>query len=65
MVEITQRTIQGRFLLKPSPRLNAVVAGCFARAQENTGATVHAVAVLANHFHLLASFESVQQMASF
>ncbi|MEM8994836.1 MAG: hypothetical protein AAGF23_08595, partial [Acidobacteriota bacterium] len=30
-----------------------------------TGATVHAVAVLSNHFHLLASFESVEQMASF
>ncbi|MEM1182513.1 MAG: hypothetical protein AAGM22_29470, partial [Acidobacteriota bacterium] len=42
-----------------------VPTGCFARAQENTGATVHAVAVLSNHFHLLASFESVQQMASF
>ncbi|MEM1181043.1 MAG: transposase [Acidobacteriota bacterium] len=65
LVEITQRTIQGRFLLKPSRRLNAVVAGCFARAQKNTGATVHAVAVLSNHFHLLASFDSVEQMASF
>ncbi|MEM1180260.1 MAG: transposase [Acidobacteriota bacterium] len=65
VIEITQRTIQGRFLLKPSRRLNAVVAGCLARAQKNTGATVHAVAVLSNHFHLLASFTSVQQMASF
>ncbi|MEO1086451.1 MAG: transposase, partial [Acidobacteriota bacterium] len=36
-----------------------------ARAQKNTGATVHAVAVLSNHFHLLATFDSVQQMASF
>ncbi|MEM1180085.1 MAG: transposase [Acidobacteriota bacterium] len=65
VVEITQGTIQGRFLLKPSRRLNAIVAGCLARAQKNTGATVHAVAVLSNHFHLLASFTSVQQMASF
>ena len=27
-VEITQRTIQGRYLFKPSPRLNALVVGC-------------------------------------
>ena len=65
VVEITQRTTQGRFLLKPSPRLNAIVAGCLARAQKNTGASVHAVAVLSGHFHLLASFETVEQMARF
>ncbi|MEM1180064.1 MAG: hypothetical protein AAGM22_17110 [Acidobacteriota bacterium] len=52
-------------MLKPSPRLNALVAGCLARAQKLTGATVHAVAVLSNHFHLLASFDTVEQMSSF
>ena len=65
VVEITQRTIQGRFLLKPSPRVNALVAGCLARAQKITGARVHAVAVLSNHFHLLATFDTVEQMAKF
>ncbi len=64
-VEITQRTIGGRFLLKPSPRLNALIAGCLARAQKITGAAVHAVAVMSNHLHLLASFETVQQMSRF
>ncbi|MEM8996877.1 MAG: transposase [Acidobacteriota bacterium] len=65
MVEITQRTIEGRFLLRPSERLNALVAGCLARAQKNTAAEVHAVAVLSNHLHLLCSFETVEQMAAF
>ena len=64
-VEITQRTIQGRYLFKPSPRLNALVVGCLARAQKNTGASVHAVAVLSNHIHLLASFDTVEQMSQF
>ena len=64
-VEITQRTSQGRFLLKPSPRLNKLVVGCLARAQKNTGAQLHAVAVLSGHFHLLASFETVKQMSRF
>ena len=64
-VEITQRTIQGRFLFKPSPRLNALVVGCLARAQKNTAASVHAVAVLSDHIHLLASFDTVEQMSQF
>jgi len=65
VVEITQRTIQGRLLLRPSRRLNALVVGCLARAQKNTDAKVHAVATLSNHFHLLASFETVKQMSKF
>ncbi|MEM6792851.1 MAG: transposase [Acidobacteriota bacterium] len=65
LVEITQRTFQGRFLLRPSERFNALAAGCLAKAQEGTGATLHAVAFLSNHFHLLASFESVEQMSRF
>ena len=65
VVEITQRTIQGRYLFKPSPRLNAIVVGCLARAQKLTGAQVHAVAMMSNHFHLLLSFETVEQMSRF
>ena len=64
-VEITQRTLQGRALLRPSKQLNLLVVGCLARAQKKTGALVHAVAVLSNHFHLLATFETVEQMSRF
>lgn len=65
LIEVTQQTIQRRFLLRPSKRANALIVGCLARAQKNTGAVVHAVAVLSNHFHLLASFETAEQMATF
>ncbi|MEM9558022.1 MAG: transposase [Acidobacteriota bacterium] len=65
LVEITQRTIQGRFLFRPSRRLNALVVGCLARAQKHTECRVHAVAILSSHFHLLASFDTVEQMAGF
>jgi hypothetical protein len=34
LVEITGRCIQRRFLLRPSPKLNAVIRGVLARAQE-------------------------------
>ncbi|MEM9556723.1 MAG: hypothetical protein AAGC60_20860 [Acidobacteriota bacterium] len=65
LVEITQRTIQGRYLFRPSPRLNALIVGCLARAQKYTECRVHAVAVLSTHFHLYASFDTVEQMAGF
>jgi len=65
VVEITQRTIQGRFLLKPSRKLNRIVAGCIARAQTNMAVQIHAIAVLSNHLHLLATFDTVEQMAQF
>ena len=66
LIEITHRTIQGKYLLCPSsPRVSQIVVGCLARAQKITGAVVHAVVVLTNHYHLIASFESVEQMARF
>ena len=34
LVEITCRVIQRRFLLRPSPRLNAIIIGTLARFQK-------------------------------
>ena len=34
LTEITDRGFQGRFLLRPSPQLNRLVIGIFARAKE-------------------------------
>jgi hypothetical protein len=45
--------------------VNKVIIGCIAEAQKHTAARVHAVAVLSNHFHLLASFDEVEKMAKF
>ena len=52
-------------MFRPSERLNAIVVGCLSRAQKITGASVHAVAVMSNHLHLLATFETVDQMSKF
>ena len=65
LFEITVRTQQGRFLLKPSRQLNEGILGILARAQKRTLAEVHAFAFLSNHFHLLLSVENAQQMADF
>ena len=34
LVEVTVRTVHGRMLLRPSPRLNALFVGALARAQQ-------------------------------
>ena len=65
MVEVSQRTIQGRHLLKPSPRFNQIFLGALAKAQGESCIPIHAVVCLSSHFHLLASPQSVEQMATF
>ncbi len=65
LVEITQRTLQGRYLLRPSRRLNQLLIGILAKAQQETELAVQAIAVLSNHFHLLASPATVEQIARF
>jgi REP element-mobilizing transposase RayT len=65
VVEVTNRTIQGRFLLKPSRRLNVLLVGILGRAQRLYGVKLHACVVLSNHFHLLLSVDSAFQLAQF
>ncbi len=65
LVEITGRCIQRRFLLRPSAKLNAVIRGVLARAQERHGMRVCGFVYLSNHYHLLIRPASVRQMAAF
>jgi hypothetical protein len=65
LVLVTQRTFQGRLLLRPSAELNDLVIGLLGKAQARHGMVVHACAFLSNHFHLLVSPESAHQLADF
>ena len=65
LVELTVRTIQRRYLLRPGPRLNQLVVGVLAHAQKATGMRLHALAVMSNHMHILASPTDIAQMAAF
>jgi REP element-mobilizing transposase RayT len=65
MVEVTLRTVHGRFLLRPSRRLNDLVVGVVGRAQRKHRMKVHALVVLSSHLHALLSPESPQQLAAF
>ena len=65
LVEVTNRTIQGRFLLRPSADLNRLIIGVLGRAQRLYGVRLHACIVLSNHYHLLLTVDSAQQLARF
>jgi len=65
LVEVTMRTIQGRFLLRPSSRANSLIKGVLGRAQRLHGLKVVAGVFLSNHYHLLVIPESEKQLADF
>ncbi len=67
LVEITLRTIQGRYLLRPDRggRVNEVVLGVLGRAQRLYGLPIMGVSVLSTHLHLLAYPKDAKQLGSF
>jgi REP element-mobilizing transposase RayT len=65
VVEVTCRTVQSRFLLRPSPNLNRIILGILGRAQRLYGLRIHAFVFMSNHYHLLASPASARQLAAF
>ena len=64
-VEITVRCTQGRFLLRPSPKLNRRIAGILAYAAMKYGVKIHAPHVMSNHYGLLLTVPDAATMASF
>ena len=65
LVEITSRVQHGRFLLCPSEQANELILGVLGRAQAMYGVVVHAFVFLSNHFHILATVSSAEQMSLF
>ena len=65
LVEVTCRTIQARFLLRPSPLLNEMIVGALGRAQGLYQVTCHLVVFVSNHMHALLSVDDAEQLARF
>lgn len=64
--EITVRTIQGRYLLRPSPEVVEIVAGIIGRAQVlHPEVFVYLVVTLSNHVHWLVSSPCPEQISQF
>jgi REP element-mobilizing transposase RayT len=65
LVDITCRTIQSRYLLRPDPALNEIVLGVLGRAQRLHPVEISAFFVASNHYHLLLWVPDVERMAEF
>ena len=64
-LEITSRTIQSRFLLKPSQLVTLILLGVLGRAAKMYDIQLHAFVFLSNHFHLLLTIPDVGSLALF
>ena len=65
LTEVTTRTQQARFLLRPSPMAVAIMKGVIARAQERYGMEICGGTALSNHAHYLVVPESTKQLSGF
>lgn len=65
LVEVTCRTVHGRFLLKPSRRLNQIILGVLGRAQRKYPVDIIGCAFLSNHYHLLLWVPNAHRLAAF
>ncbi len=65
LVEVTCRIIHRRFLLRPSPKLNALIVGALARFQKSHDIKICGFVYLSNHCHLLLRPKSAEQLANF
>ena len=64
-MEVTSKTLHGRFLLRPTPELNDLIGGILGRAQHRFEVEVMAYVFLSNHYHLLIWARDARQLAGF
>ncbi len=65
LVEVTCRTVHGRYLLLPNPLLDLILIGVLARAVERYGVRCICFAFVSSHYHLLLEVDSALQLARF
>ena len=65
LVEVTCRTIQGRYLLRPSQQLNDTLLGVLGRAQRLCPVEICSFTFLSSHYHMLLRVGDAQQLARF
>ncbi len=65
LLSITNRTIQGRHLLRPGTRFNDIFLGVLGWAQRRHRMRIHAVTAMSSHYHLLLTADNAEQLAGF
>ncbi|MCO4760917.1 MAG: transposase [Myxococcales bacterium] len=63
--EITTRTINRKFLMRPGQDINSIIMGVIARAQALTGVRIHGFHFASNHYHLLITVRNTRQKSKF
>lgn len=63
--ELTARTQQARFLMKPSAAVTDAILGCIGRAQQLYDVRLHGFVFMSNHYHMLATADDAKQLAQF
>jgi hypothetical protein len=64
-IEITAKTVASRFLLRPSPELNAAILAILGRALSLFPVELHAFAFLSNHWHALVTVADARAAKQF
>ena len=64
LIEVTDVTVQNRYLLRPSAAFNDRFLGVLGRAQRKYGMTANGLTVLSSHYHLVISV-SDQRISEF
>ena len=64
VVEVTTRTVQGRFLLKPTQENTSLILGVLGRAQHRYDFDLFGYAFLSNHYSLLLGVRSPEHLAA-
>jgi REP element-mobilizing transposase RayT len=65
LVEVTCRTVQGRYLLRPDPELDDILLGVLGRAQRLYPVEICGFAFLSSHYHLLLWVPDAKRMVKF
>jgi hypothetical protein len=65
LVEVTTRTVHGRYLLRPSLLLNVIILGVLARYLWRYGVRCVCFAFVSSHYHLLLEVDDARQLARF
>jgi REP element-mobilizing transposase RayT len=65
LVEVTTRTLHGRFLLRPSRELNDIACGILGKAAALYDVGIVDFKVLSNHMHLLLRPANARELAGF
>ena len=63
LVDVTCRTIQSRYLLRPDPVLADILLGVLGQAQRLHPVEISAFFVASNHYHLLIWVPDAKRMA--